>query len=57
MHGPADETQDGDQTGADEGNNHRIFDQRLTPFAATAARAYVNHEASPVEAFDLLEVQ
>jgi hypothetical protein len=57
MHDPADETQYGDQAGADEGNNHRIFDQRLPPLTATAARAYVNHEASPVEAFDLLEVQ
>ena len=55
IRGPADETKDGHQAGADDGNDCRVLDERLPSLVAAGERAYLNHVMTPVRALRLFE--
>ena len=49
----ADEAEDGDQACADDGNDHRVLDERLPSLVAAGERACLNHVMTPVRALRL----
>jgi len=55
IRGPPEEPQDGDQAGADDGNDCRVLDERLPSLAGAGERGCLNHVATPVRTLRLLE--